>query len=77
MATTKTLNEALKEILSDDHKISKYEAHVLKELILADGRMSTEEKAFLERAVKENMLDDQAYQILHELLLREETKYRT
>jgi len=43
---------------------------------MADGRVSTEEKLFLESAVKENALDDQAYAMLSELLLREEMKYR-
>ena len=77
MATTKTLEQALKDILQDDGKISKWDARAIKELIMADGRVSTEEKAFLEKAVKDNVLDDDAYEMLHELLLREEMKFRT
>lgn len=77
MATTKTLEQALRDILKEEHKISKWDARAIKELILADGRVSTEERLFLENALKDNVLDDQAYQILHELLMREELKYRT
>jgi peptide subunit release factor 1 (eRF1) len=77
VATTKTLDEALKEILRDDGKVSKYEARAIKELIMADGKMSTDEKAFLEKAVRDNVLDEDAYKILHELLMREEMKGRT
>lgn len=76
MATTKTLEQALKDILKDDGTITKWDAKALRELIMADGRVSTEEKLFLETAVKENSLDDQAYAMLSELLLREEMKYR-
>jgi hypothetical protein len=77
LASTKTLQQALKDILKEEHKISKWDARAIKELILADGRVSTEEKAFLESALQDNVLDEQAYQILHELLMREELKYRT
>jgi hypothetical protein len=77
MATTKTLEQALKDILEDDGKISKWDAKAIKELIMADGRVSTEEKAFLEKAVRDNVLDEEATKMLHELLLREETKFRT
>ena len=77
MATLKTLEQALKDILNDDGKISKYDAKALRELIMADGRVSTEEKLFLERALQDNVFDDDAFQMLNELLLREEMKYRT
>jgi hypothetical protein len=76
VATTKTLQQALKDILKEDHKVSKYDARAIKELILADGRVSTEERLFLENAVKDNVLDEQAYQILHEMLMRDEMKNR-
>jgi hypothetical protein len=77
LASTKTLEEALKDILQDDGKVSKWDARALRELIMADGRVSTEEKLFLERALKDNHFDDEAYQMLNEMLLREEMKYRT
>jgi hypothetical protein len=77
LANTKTLEQALKDILQDDGKVSKYEARALRELIMADGRVSTEEKLFLERALQDNTFDDEAQKILNELLLREELKYRT
>ena len=77
MTTTKTLDQALKDILQDDGKISKWDARAIKELIMADGRVSTEEKLFLEQALKDNVLDEAAYTMLHELLLREDLKFRT
>lgn len=70
MATTKTLEQALRDILKDDGKISKYDAQAIKELILADGKVSREEKLFLERAIVDNILDEKAYEILSQLLLR-------
>ncbi len=71
---TKSLQEALKEVLQDDNKVSKYEARVLKELILADGHMSSEERQFLEKALKNNQFDDQAFELLTDLLLRSQDK---
>lgn len=73
MATLKSLNEALKEILQDDHKVSKFDAQVIRELILADGKVTKEEQVFLERALHENTFDDKAYEMLSELLLRSES----
>ncbi len=71
MTTTKTLEQALKDILQDDGKVSKWDAQALKELIVSDGRVSTEEKLFLERALKDNVFDDKARDMLEELLLRQ------
>ena len=72
MATMKTLDQALKDILKDHSKLSKYDAVALKQVILADDRVSTEEKLFLERAIKDNHFDDKAYGILNSLLMRNE-----
>lgn len=77
MATTKTLEQALKDLLQDDGKVSKWDARALKELIMADGRVSTEEKLFLERALQDNNFDQDAQELLKELLMREDLKYRT
>jgi hypothetical protein len=77
VTTKKTLAQALKDILADDNKISKWDAKALRELILSDGKVSKDEREFLESAIKDNDLDEQAYDILHELLLREEMKFRT
>lgn len=77
MASTKTLEQALRDILQDDGKVSKWDAKAIKELIMSDGRVSTEEKLFLENALKDNIFDDDAFQMLNEMLLREELKYRT
>lgn len=66
----KTLNEALKECLQDDHIVSLYEAKVIHQLIIADGVISEEEKELLRGALQKNKFDDQAYALLSELLLR-------
>lgn len=77
LASSKNLEDALKDILADDGKISKWDAKAIRELIMADGRVSTEEKLFLENALKVNNFDEEAFKILNEVLLREEMKYRT
>ncbi len=73
MATLKSLEQALKELLQDDQRISKYDAQVIKELILADGKVSKEEQAFLEKALKTDVFDERAYEMLSQLLLRNES----
>ena len=74
MALKLTLEEALKEALQDDGKVSKYEAKVIRELILADGHISNEEKQFLEKALHNNHFDDEAYELLSSVLLRSHLK---
>jgi hypothetical protein len=69
-----TLEEALKEALLDDDKVSKYEAKVIRELIMSDGVISKDEKSFLEKALHNNHFDDEAYELLSSLLLRTKTK---
>lgn len=69
-----TLEEALKEALQDDDKVSKYEAKVIREMIMSDGVISKQEREFLDKALHNNNFDDQAYQILSELLLRSAPK---
>lgn len=70
----RTLDEALKEVLRDDNKVSKFEARVLRELIMADGQVSSEEKQFLHRALENNQFDDDAFEMLSQVLLRAEMK---
>lgn len=72
VATIKTLEQALRDILQDDHKVSKYDAQAIKEMILADGKVTKEEQLFIERALVDNILDEKAYAILSQLLLRSE-----
>lgn len=72
--SVRTLEEALKEVLSDDGKISKYEARVLRELIMSDGVVTEEEKMFLEKALSNNTFDDQAFELLSSVLLRTHLK---
>ena len=74
MAFKMTLEEALKEALQDDDKVSKYEAKVIRELIMSDGVISKDEKSFLEKALHNNHFDDEAYELLSSLLLRTKTK---
>lgn len=74
MATLKSLEEALREILKDDTQVSRFVAKAIKELILADGRVSAEERTFLERALNDNIFDDKAFEILQDLLLRDDLK---
>jgi uncharacterized membrane protein YebE (DUF533 family) len=69
-----TLEEALKEALQDDGKVSKYEAKVIRELIMADGHISNEERQFLEKALHSNHFDDEAYELLSAVLLRSHLK---
>ena len=69
-----TLDEALKQALQDDHKISKYEARVIRELIMADGVVSEEERTFLEKALHSNEFDTEAFELLSGVLLRSHMK---
>ncbi|MBX9695563.1 MAG: hypothetical protein K2Z81_24480 [Cyanobacteria bacterium] len=70
----RSLDSALKECLSDDGKISKYEAKVIRELIMADGVVSEEEREFLDKALKNNLFDDEAFELLSGVLLRSNLK---
>lgn len=69
-----TLDEALRQALQDDHKISKYEARVIRELIMADGHVSEDEKKFLEKALHSNQFDTEAFELLSGILLRSHMK---
>lgn len=68
------LEEALKQVLEDDGKISKYEAKVIREIIMADGHVSAEEKQFLEKALRDNTFDQEAFELLSSVLLRSHLK---
>ena len=67
---TRNLNDALKTALEEPHKISFYEAKVIREMIMADGVMSAQERAMLEDALQKDQFDDKAYNLLSELLMR-------
>jgi uncharacterized membrane protein YebE (DUF533 family) len=43
---------------------------VIRELILADGVMSDEERNMLNTALKEDQFDEKAHKLLEQLLLR-------
>lgn len=70
----RTLADVIKEVLEDDNKISKYEAKVIRELIMADGVVSEEEKTALSQALHQNEFDEEAYNLLSDLLLRANMK---
>jgi uncharacterized membrane protein YebE (DUF533 family) len=70
----RTLADVIKEVLEDDNKISKYEARVIRELIMADGVVSQEERDSLTKALHTNEFDEEAYQLLSNLLLRSDMK---
>jgi hypothetical protein len=66
----KTLREALKFFLEEDHYIDRLEAEGLKDLIMKDGKISDAERAFLEEAIQKANFDGQALGILKGLLER-------
>lgn len=70
----RSLEDALKEVLADDNKVSKYEAKVIRELVMADGVVSEEEKASLQKALTNNTFDEEAFELLSSILLRSHMK---
>jgi uncharacterized membrane protein YebE (DUF533 family) len=68
------LDEVLRQALQDDQKIDKYEARVIREIIMADGIVSEEEKRFLENALRTNQFDPEAFDLLSGILLRSHLK---
>lgn len=72
--SVRSLEEAIKECLSDDGKISKYEAKVIRELIMADGIVSPDERHFLENALRNNQFDEAGFELLSGVLLRADLK---
>lgn len=72
--SVRSLEDAIKECLADDGKISKYEARVIRELIMSDGVVSQEERQFLENALRNNQFDEQGFELLSGVLLRADLK---
>ncbi len=66
----KTLSEVLKECLQNKEKASLFEAKVVREMILADGKVSSEERLLLEGALHRDKFDDKAVALLSQLILR-------
>lgn len=62
------LREALAFFLEDDNYIDRLEADGLASLIKADGKVSAEEKAFVQEAIAKANFDQQALDILKKLL---------
>lgn len=71
---TRTLEEALKAVLADDNIITTYEARAIRELIMADGVVSEDVKALLEKALANNQFEERAFELLSALLLRAHMK---
>lgn len=65
-----SIHEAIEQALADDGLISKYEARVLRELVLADNKLSATEREALEAAITENVVDDEGMELLTSFLLR-------
>lgn len=68
--TGKTLLDALRECLKDPQKASLYEAKAVREMILADGTVSHEERELLREALHNDKFDDRAVGLLTKLLIR-------
>ena len=66
--TAKTLREALKFFLEDDHHIDRLEADALQDLILRDGKVDAAEKQFLQEAIATCNFDERALNTLKHLL---------
>jgi hypothetical protein len=66
--TVKTLRQALKFFIEDDGYVDRLEADALRGLIYQDGRVTPEEKAFLQEAIATNNFDERALAILETVL---------
>jgi hypothetical protein len=71
-----TLEEALKECLEDDNTISRFEAEVIHELVLSDGKIDAHEKEVLRKALHDDHFDDKAFKILSDLLMRADARMK-
>ena len=67
-----SLPQALKEALQDDNKISKYEAQVIYQLVITAGHLTEKDREVLKHALDNDQFDQEAYKMLHELLMRSE-----
>ena len=57
----RTLEDALKEVLADDNKINRYEARVIREMIMADGVVDHYESTYaVNLRTKMNLTMEQA-----------------
>jgi hypothetical protein len=72
MPVKMTLPQALKQALQDDNKISKYEAQVIYQLVITAGHLTPTDREALKSALDHDQFDEQAYKMLHELLMRSE-----
>jgi hypothetical protein len=66
--TVSNLREALKFLLEDDNMIDRMEAEALVGLIQQDGRVTDEEKAFLNEAIAHSNFDERALNLLKAVL---------
>jgi uncharacterized membrane protein YebE (DUF533 family) len=67
------LQQALKEVLADDNKVSKFEARVLREMILADGQVTGDERKLLEESLDRDQFDPEAFELLSQMVVRAKT----
>lgn len=66
-----SLREALKFFLEDDNYVDRLEAEGLASLINQDGKVSAEERAFLQEAIASANFDGRALETLKRLLEKE------
>lgn len=60
----------IETILAENEPITKHSARVLRRQILSDGHVSKREREFLRKVLdKGNIMDDEAYYILLDVLL--------
>lgn len=71
MAAT-MIERTLRRMLSTKDRISKSDALRLKELILEDGYLSRSEKKIIQKAFENDLLTEEAFEILLEVMLGEQ-----
>lgn len=75
--SAKTIERTLRRMLSRKARITKGDAIRLKHLILEDGHLSKSEMKIINHAIKNDLLDDSAFEIFLELLLDKQALHRT
>lgn len=65
----KTIERTLRRMLSTKERLSKHDAIRLRKLILEDGYLSKSEKKIIRRALENDLLTEEAFEIFLQLLL--------
>lgn len=67
---TKTIERTLRRMLNSKERLNKADAIQLRKLILDDGYLSKSEKKIVQYAIDNDLLEDTAFEIFLELLLK-------